>query len=167
MRALAVTLAMAAVSVTALTAQQPGRGAPPPLKEFAGSDEVQKLIAEVKSTKKADQPLTTRRLLSLAPISANLEYRSASAPSAVHETEAEMFYVIEGSGTLTTGGKLTDEKRTNPENLSGSGIEGGTARQVAKGDFIMVPENTPHQFNKIDGAALVLMSVHIPHGAKK
>jgi hypothetical protein len=34
------------------------------------------------------------------------------------------------------GGKLTGETRTNPENLSGSGIEGGSSRAVAKGLFL-------------------------------
>jgi mannose-6-phosphate isomerase-like protein (cupin superfamily) len=72
-----------------------------------------------------------------------------------------MFYVIDGSATLVTGGKLTEEKRTNAENLTGSGIEGGTPRPVAKGDFIIVPENTPHWFSAINGT-VVLMSLHVP-----
>ena len=42
-----------------------------------------------------------------------------------------------------TGGKLVNEKR-NGDNLSGTGIEGGMPRQIAKGDFVMVPENTAH-----------------------
>jgi quercetin dioxygenase-like cupin family protein len=32
---------------------------------------------------------------------------------------------------------------------------------VAKGDFIMVPENTPHWFSAIEGS-LTLMSIHLP-----
>jgi len=35
---------------------------------------------------------------------------------------------------------------------------------IGKGDFIMVPEGTPHWFGEIDGA-LVLMSLHLPHAA--
>ena len=72
-----------------------------------------------------------------------------------------MFIVVEGSGTLVTGGKLKDERRTNAENLSGSAIDGGERRRVAKGDYIMVPEGTPHWFGEVDGA-LVLMSIHLP-----
>ncbi len=45
-------------------------------------------------------------------------------PAAVHEKEAELFYVIDGSATLITGGKLVNEKRTNAENLTGTAIEG-------------------------------------------
>jgi mannose-6-phosphate isomerase-like protein (cupin superfamily) len=100
-------------------------------------------------------------LLQLAPYTANLEYRGAVGPAAVHEKEAELFYVIDGSGTLVTGGKLAGETRTNAENLSGTAIDGGETQNVAKGDFFVVPENTPHWFSKINGT-LVLMSLHVP-----
>jgi quercetin dioxygenase-like cupin family protein len=63
---------------------------------------------------------------------------------------------------MVTGGKLTAETRTNAENLSGTGIEGGVSRHIAKGDFIMVPENTPHWFSAIEGT-VTLMSLHLPH----
>ena len=69
---------------------------------------------------------------------------------------------VEGSGTLVIGGKLKDEKRTNAENLTGSGVDGGTPRKIAKGDWVMVPEKTPHWFQQIDGT-IVLMSIHLPH----
>jgi mannose-6-phosphate isomerase-like protein (cupin superfamily) len=69
--------------------------------------------------------------------------------------------VIDGSATMVTGGKLVKEARTNAENLSGTGIEGGSSRTVAKGDFIIVPENTPHWFSAINDT-LVLMSFHVP-----
>jgi quercetin dioxygenase-like cupin family protein len=54
-----------------------------------------------------------------------------------------------------------EEKRTNPANLSGTAIEGGASRNVAKGDFIIVPEGTAHWFSAINGT-LVLMTLHVP-----
>jgi quercetin dioxygenase-like cupin family protein len=63
---------------------------------------------------------------------------------------------------MVTGGKLTEEKRTNPANLTGSGIEGGVSKNVAKGDFIVVPEGTAHWFSAIS-SPLVLMTLHVPH----
>ena len=131
------------------------------MKTFISSSDVAALIAKAKSERKANQPIVAQPLLRLAPYNASLEYRAAVGPAAVHEKEAEMFYVIDGSATLVTGGKLTEEKRTNAENLSGSGIEGGTPRAVSKGDFIIVPENTPHWFSAINGT-VVLMSLHVP-----
>jgi mannose-6-phosphate isomerase-like protein (cupin superfamily) len=154
MRTLGITLALT-FAVTAL-AQQPAA-----MKLYSSSADVQALIAKSKSDKKEGQALVTQRILALAPYNANLEYRTAVANAAVHEKEAEMFYVIDGSGTLVTGGKLTEEKRTNADNLSGAGIEGGDVKNIAKGDFVMVPAGSPHWFSKINGS-LVLMSIHLP-----
>src|SRR5579863_2306070 len=130
-------------------------------KTFSSAADVQALIAKARSERKEGQPMVAERILQLAPYNANLEYRASVGPAAIHEKEAEVFYVIDGTATMVTGGKLKEEKRTNPENLSGTGIEGGESRTVAKGDFIIVPENTPHWFSKIDGV-LVLMTLHVP-----
>jgi len=155
MRVVGIGIVLAAV--TAALAQEPA----PAIKTFSSSADVTALIAKAKSERKEGQPLVLERLLQLAPYNANLEYRASVGPAAVHEHEAEMFYVIDGSGTMVTGGKLANEKRTNSENLTGTGIEGGMPREVAKGDFIVVPENTPHWFSAINGA-IVLMTLHVP-----
>jgi mannose-6-phosphate isomerase-like protein (cupin superfamily) len=149
---------------SAVIAQQPAAQSPPPPKLFAGAGDVTAMIAKAKSERKPDQANFAQPIVRLVPYTANLEYRVAgvSAPASVHEREAEMFYVVEGAGTLVTGGKLREEKRTNAENLSGTGIDGGTSRRLAKGDWVMVPEKTAHWFTQIDGT-LVLMSIHLPN----
>src|SRR4029453_16220880 len=56
-------------------------------------------------------------MIRLAPYSVNMEHRIMNQAASVHETEAELFYVIDGAGTLVTGGKLKEEKtkkRKNP-----------------------------------------------------
>jgi len=158
MRTAVIVFALALVPGSVL-AQQAAPPAPP--KTLASSADVAALVAKAKATRKPDQANLVQPLLQLAPYSANLEYRAGVANAAVHEKEAELFYVIDGAGTLVTGGKLTAESRTNAENLSGSGIEGGKSQHVSKGDFIFVPENTPHWFSAIEGT-LTLMSIHVP-----
>ena len=137
------------------------QSAPATPKTYTSAAEVTALIAKSKSERKENQPIVTQRILQLAPYNANLEYRGSVGPAAIHEKDAEMFYVIDGGGTLVTGGKLVNESRTNPENLTGTGIEGGNSRTIAKGDFVIVPENTAHWFSAINGT-LVLMSLHVP-----
>ena len=39
--------------------------------------------------------------------------------------------------------------------------EGGTPRRIAKGDYVMIPENTAHSFTRLEGR-LVIMSVYLP-----
>ena len=160
MRAIAISLTLTLVATAAL-AQQPAAQA---MKTFSSSTDVTALIAKAKSERKGDAPVVAERILALAPYNANLEYRAAVGPAAVHEKDAEMFYVIDGSATMVTGGKLVNEKRNNADNLGGTGIEGGQSRQIAKGDFIMVPENTAHWFSQINGV-LVVLSLHVPHGS--
>jgi mannose-6-phosphate isomerase-like protein (cupin superfamily) len=164
MRAFLPALAFVLVS-SPMFAQAPAM--PPEPKLFAAAGDVTALIANAKKERKPDQANFVQPILRLAPYNANLEYRVAgvNAPASVHEKEAEMFLVVEGAGTLVTGGKLKEERRTNPENLSGTGIDGGTRKRVSKGDFVMVPEGVPHWFGEIDGA-LVLMSIHLPHAMK-
>jgi mannose-6-phosphate isomerase-like protein (cupin superfamily) len=159
---LTLTLLTAAV-VAQLPAQQPAKQAkqPAPTKTYTSAADVAAMMAKAKNERKKDQANFIQQILQLAPYSANLEYRGAVGPAAVHEKEAELFYVIEGGGTLVTEGKLVGETRTNPENLSGTAIEGGKTQAVAKGDFFIVPENTPHWFSNINGS-LVLMSLHVP-----
>jgi len=157
MRTIGISIAFTVLAGVALA--QPK--AAPPTKLYSSADDVKAMIAKAKAARKENQPMVGDRILTLAPYNAGLEYRASVGPAAVHEKEAEMFYVIDGSATLMTGGKLTEEKRTNAENLSGTGIEGGNSRQIGKGDFVIVPENTPHWFSKIDGV-LVLMSLHVP-----
>jgi mannose-6-phosphate isomerase-like protein (cupin superfamily) len=150
--------------VFALAQQSASPVAPPSPKLFAGSADVVAMMAKAKAERKPDQANFVQPIVQLAPYTANLEYRAAgvNAPASVHEREAEMFYVVDGSGTLVTGGKLREEKRTNAENLAGTGIDGGMSRKLTKGDWVMVPEKTAHWFTQIDGT-LVLMSIHLPH----
>src|SRR5205085_11655364 len=109
--------------------------------------DVAALIAKAKVDRKENQALLAQSMIQLAPYNVSLEYRAAVANAAVHETEAELFYVVDGSATLVTGGTLTADATRNGANLTGKGIEGGMSRKVAKGDFIMVPEGTPHWFS--------------------
>jgi mannose-6-phosphate isomerase-like protein (cupin superfamily) len=161
MRAILLSLAFMLVTAGAM-AQQPATQPPAPtIKTYTSSADVEALIAKAKAERKEGQGNFSQRLLELAPYNVNLEYRAAIAPAAVHEKEAELFYVVDGAATMVTGGKLVNETRTNATNLSGTGIENGVSRTVAKGDFIMVPENMPHWFSSIHGT-LVLMTFHVP-----
>lgn len=46
-----------------------------------------------------------RPRISIAPYAANIEHRTNQPQNAsVHPAEAELFYVVDGSGTMVTGG---------------------------------------------------------------
>jgi len=166
MRVLMAGFVVILTASAAFAQQPPAPAAAAASRTMVSASDVTALIAKAKAERKGDQALLAQSMIQLAPYNVSLEYRAAVANAAVHETEAELFYVIDGSATLVTGGKLTNESRTNAANLSGSGIESGVSRRVAKGDFIMVPEGTPHWFSAIDGT-VVLMSLHLPHSPQR
>jgi mannose-6-phosphate isomerase-like protein (cupin superfamily) len=155
-----VQLFAMAVLMSAMQAFGQAAPAPAAMKNLATAADVQALIAKARSELKPGEPFKSETIVKLAPYTVALEYRASRVPPSIHETEAELFYVIEGSGTLTVGGKLTDEHRTNPTNLGGSSIQGGTDYSLTKGDFYFVPEGTPHLWTPV-GGPLVTMSMHL------
>jgi len=149
---------LAAMAASSALAQQ----ASPP-NTFMNNKEIMGLIDKAKADRKGDAPLVAESILSLAPYRAQLEYRPGTSPAAVHEKDAELMVVLEGTGNIVTGGKLVDEKRNNANNLGGSSIAGGNSQAVVKGDMLIVPANTPHQVIPTGGAPIVLMTLHVPH----
>jgi len=143
----------------AIWTQQPARSqAPsaPPETKVVTSAELAGIIAKQPAERNSSQTF-----IRLAPYNVNMEHRITGQTAAVHERDAELFYVLDGAGTIVTGGKLVDEKRINNANLSGTSIQGGVPRRISKGDFVMVPEGVPHQFPSVEGN-LTLMSLHLP-----
>jgi hypothetical protein len=57
----------------------------------------------------------------------------------------EVYYILEGSGTYTTGGTMPD-----PRNRT-AGIKGGQTNDIKPGDIIIIPPGTAHWFSKIRG----------------
>jgi mannose-6-phosphate isomerase-like protein (cupin superfamily) len=159
MRTISISLGLT-IAAAAVWAQQPATAT----KTYSSAADVAALLAKAKSEHKEGRALVTEPILQLAPYSAKLVYHSSVGGAAIHEHEAELYYVLDGSATLVTGGKLANEKRTDAENLTGTAIEGGNAQAIAKGDFIIVPENTPHWFSVINGY-LVVMALHVPRSA--
>jgi mannose-6-phosphate isomerase-like protein (cupin superfamily) len=163
MRAFYVALLLLMMAtVPAAWAQAPATPAEAAMKTFTSSAEIADLIAKAKAGRKEGQAVVFEPIVALAPYHATLEYRAGNAPAAVHEKDAELMVVLDGTGTITTGGTLVDEKRANAANLSGSGITGGTAQALKKGDVIIVPEKVPHQTKPAEGQVIVLMTFHVP-----
>jgi mannose-6-phosphate isomerase-like protein (cupin superfamily) len=153
-RILALTF-LAALAVPAVS-----RSAEPQM--FMSHKQIMGLIDKAKADRKGDAPLVAEPILLMAPYRAQLEYRPRTAPAALHEKDAELFVVLQGTGSIVTGGKLVDEKRVNANNLSGSSITGGNSQSVGVGDMLIVPANTPHQVIPAGGAPIVLMTMHVP-----
>ena len=67
----------------------------------------------------------------------------------IHSKDADIVYVLDGTATLVTGGTALNVKTIEPDELRGSAIEGGEARQLQKGDVVIVPAGVPHWFKEV------------------
>jgi mannose-6-phosphate isomerase-like protein (cupin superfamily) len=158
MRIVAVACALLALT-TGIAAQAP---APPQTDRtkathFTAAD-LQAALAKLPG----DRPASSVRVFSLAPYNVNVERRLPQPQGAsLHEAQAELFYIVEGSATLLTGGTLVSPTR-NGTNLQGTGIEGGTRQAFGRGDFLIVPSGVAHQFVDIK-APVHVMSIYLPN----
>lgn len=76
-------------------------------------------------------------------------HRDAAGKAEVHEHETDIIYVLEGTATFVTGGKVIGGEMTAPGEIRGAGIEGGETRKLVKGDLVIVPQGTPHWFKEV------------------
>ena len=78
----------------------------------------------------------------------------------VHPFSTETYYIVDGSGTLVTGGVLDPPpaEPSDPDVVRSKTIRNGVTHKVAKGDVIVVPPGTPHWFNAIDKTITYLES---------
>jgi mannose-6-phosphate isomerase-like protein (cupin superfamily) len=81
----------------------------------------------------------------------NLISRTEPAGAIVHVPGTELHYILEGAGTLVTGGVVV-----RPQAGAPGMIEGGVAQRVQKGDAVLIPEGTPHQYTAVEGAVTYL-----------
>jgi len=85
--------------------------------------------------------------------------RTSPDRAEVHTGVADVWYVIEGGGTLVTGGSLVQGVETEPGEIRGRSIAGGESRHIARGDFAVIPAGVPHWISKVDGKEIIYLIV--------
>ena len=131
---------------------------------FASGADVQAQLRDMLAGMKPDQGFMWRPLVRDGATVAAIEIWKKPGRPAVHPAEAEYAIVLEGAGTLVSGGAMADPKVKNPNLIEGSQIDGGVTRTLGAGDVILVPAGVPHWFG-ITGDRLVLLGLKLP-GAK-
>jgi quercetin dioxygenase-like cupin family protein len=75
--------------------------------------------------------------------------RDSAGMVEVHARDTDIIYVLDGAATVVTGGKVVDGRETAADEIRGKSIDDGQRRQLAKGDVMIVPNGTPHWFQKV------------------
>ena len=98
---------------------------------------------------RADPASTTGLAYRLA-----VDRRTPPQRAAQHAAEAELWAIVDGSGAITTDGRIVDIVEDGQ--TVGRRIEGGTVHRVSKGDFLVIPEDVPHQVTEFDPSLLIV-----------
>jgi glc operon protein GlcG len=75
--------------------------------------------------------------------------REGPGMAEIHTRDTDIAYVLRGSATLVTGGTAVAVKEIGPEELRGTGIQGGETRQLNVGDVVVIPNGVPHWFKEV------------------
>ncbi len=127
--------------------QAPPAAAPPP-----GSPALYKSDAELMAALKeatARAGMQTGAISNTDQYRINVIRRTQSGAPLTHAGNTELHYIIEGSATVVTSGKVVRDS-------SGATVEGGISRRVTKGDVILVPADTPHWYKDVEGSVTYL-----------
>ncbi len=92
----------------------------------------------------------------------NVVRRMTPQGAIAHAVGSEIHSIIEGSGTLVTGGTIV---RAAGAARGAGTIDGGVSRHVSKGDVILVPPGTPHWYQSIDGQQITYLETRFDVGA--
>jgi|SRR6516164_916136 len=67
----------------------------------------------------------------------------------VHDTDTDIFYVVEGHAAFVTGGTLQGGRHIAPDETRGGTLAGGETRHLSQGDVIVIPKGIPHWFKEV------------------
>jgi mannose-6-phosphate isomerase-like protein (cupin superfamily) len=137
-----LAVVMTLVAVPAIYSQTPAPAQPPkPVSAatFVDHDKVAAALAK-------GGPLVTA-----SDVLVSGSHRDKPGQVEVHDKEMDVIYVIDGTATFVTGGKIVGAKSSRPNQWLGTDVTGGTTHKLVKGDVIVVPAGMPHWFKEVPG----------------
>jgi mannose-6-phosphate isomerase-like protein (cupin superfamily) len=78
-----------------------------------------------------------------------------------HEHTNHIFIIVDGEATFITGGTMVGAKRTSPEQMTATSIDGGETFHLSKGDVITIPAKTPHWWKEISTKTVGYYAINI------
>ena len=90
-----------------------------------------------------------------------LSVRNKTGGAELHEHYADIFFVVDGEATLTSGGTMVEPKTTEPGEIRGSAVSGGVLQKLGKGDVVHISPNTPHQLSIPEGKSFTYFVVKV------
>jgi mannose-6-phosphate isomerase-like protein (cupin superfamily) len=130
---------------------------------YITADEIAATLKQSIANNVVDQPIKATNVPGGHKASLALLRRTKPETTAlIHDYVTEIYQIVEGAGTLVTGGTLDDPKENDLTRLnagmSHTGVHhGGDTRRVKVNDVIIVPAGTAHRFSELDGPITYLV----------
>jgi mannose-6-phosphate isomerase-like protein (cupin superfamily) len=93
----------------------------------------------------AGKNVATQQLANWKTHSFMLVFRTADGEAEIHEKQVDYFWILSGAPQVAVGGRAIHPRATAPNEIRGSGIEGGEKTAMGPGDVAHIPANVPHQ----------------------
>ena len=160
----AFLFALSAAAPNVATAQQAASPANPLPATYVSAADIQGNLSAAPNS--ATNPLPNIRVVDAGGynVAVGVIHRKDTPPgvAAVHFKVSEIYHVMDGAGTLVTGGTMVNAKTRPPDSTSvkledgpgasGTSIQGGVSRRIKAGDVVIIPAGVPHWFSAIDGS---------------
>jgi mannose-6-phosphate isomerase-like protein (cupin superfamily) len=161
MKSTFLALLVASTVHVGINAQQPAAGRPedaPAAPAAPGSAGIYKTHEELDDTlKKAIAAMTgdtgSARIANTTEYRVAVVHRDKPGAAIAHRGWTELHYVLDGSGTIVTGGTIV---RGAGGAGSGSSINGGETHRMQKGDVVIVPAGSSHWYKDVRGGITYL-----------
>lgn len=132
---------------------------------YISAEEIAKTLQQSIANNVIDQPIKAMDVTTPAAHRASLALLRRTKPEAtalIHDRVTEIYQIVEGAGTIVTGGALMNAKETDLTRLnagpSRTGVhQGGDSRRVGPRDVIIIPAGTAHRFSALDGPITYLV----------
>jgi len=177
--ALALLFTLSAASSIEAQTQMPAPHLPRGAATDVANAEIKAAVQKTASSAVSDQQLRVVSINGEYNVGIGVVHRAKTAGrdpggGIEHSQITEVYHVIEGTGTLVTGGTVENPRETaadspvvkvlNGPSTGGGPIQNGMSRKIGPGDVVIIPPNTPHWFSEITSEQIVYLVVRIdPH----
>ncbi len=90
-----------------------------------------------------------------------ISLRNQDGGAEIHEDYADLFFVVEGSATLVTGGAVEGGASVSRGEIRGKSVLNGTRTTLNQGDIVHIPATVPHQLLVPQGGMFVYFVVKV------
>jgi len=90
-----------------------------------------------------------------------ISLRRKNGGAEVHESYADLFFVVQGSARLLTGGTVQDGKTVSPGEIRGKSVLNGVETTLNQGDIVHIPATVPHQLLLPEGGTFLYFVIKV------